>query len=101
MREICCKFQYERSYDETASDNRIPESALPAFREFVKEIYEMGIPQKQAEKYQISECFVHVDCHWESVFVKDSQTAVSKTHLMDRGSPVLVFTRLWRLTKKS
>ena len=68
--------QYETTYEATNPSNIIPESSLPAFNQFVKEIHDMGLPEKQKDLWLNLECFIHADLHWKSAFVKDGQAAV-------------------------
>ena len=74
-------FLYTRIFEETDPWNKIPAEALETYRKYNQEIRAMKLPEKLTELFNAKDCFIHSDCHWKSVFVKDGKAAVCILHL--------------------
>ena len=76
MKKLANEFLYTRTFEETDEGNKIPAEALETYRRYNQEIKAMKLPEKLKELFIVNDCFIHADCHWKSVFVKDGKAAV-------------------------
>ena len=65
-----------RSFSEDDPINGIAKENLQAYRKFVNEIKNLKLIEKMSDSYNMQTCFIHGDCHFKSIFVKDGKTAV-------------------------
>ena len=76
MKSTMAKYLWEIPYNEQNEINKIPAQAVESYRKYVHELVSLGYVNKMAELYWEEKCFIHADCHWESIFVKDGKAKV-------------------------
>ena len=67
---------YARIFDEKDDINIIPEVCMERYRTYCRTIKLMGLDRKMTTMFEVNECFIHADCHWKAIFVKDGCTVV-------------------------